>query len=557
MTALLLWALLAQEAAPPPAAETAPAPSAEAAETVFEEEPPLAKMRRLPLQPYRIRFWLTPEAHPRISPAVVADVREGLANGFSRAYAGAAELSFGVAPAGAAESPGAPNSDMPDAALFPQDAAAVDKIMWIGLETGEFAAGAPKLVAIAREYDVEFKSWGPARRKAVVNVADFADAAANAALRQFRARLAVTDLADGKKYRVAVQGMALQAADSPTPLLPPGTPVRLRRDLVKKDKLVGVQDIPVTYFIYRTAEPDRMAAVGNYMSSLRAPVEPAMLRRGRVLGLAMAVSEDAQTEIQFVEMQKAIAVGAEAGKRPLVAYEVQIRPQDQAQPIALGSTDRRGRANVTAAMLAGRDGEIRPRACEVRLLVGSVAIKSFPLVPGDGVRREVVCAPDPYLPEFNAKIGALQNDIVASLAAYAYKSKLLYKRKEECDKYQSEFDENDIKGLKYIHKLLQEINALPKNDVFSKRLDALEAEAKSKLNKELGQKQLSKPVANLIEGMRKLLKEKNIGRDLAIKFPDGFDPKMPDPPPRDPKKKKRTVDVPGPAAAAPPKTDGN
>jgi len=242
------------------------------------------------------------------------------------------------------------------------------------------------------------------------------------------------------------------------------------------------------------------------------PVDNSMLRRSKVMGLAASNSEDAETEIQFVQLTTDNMPGNPPGKRPVPGYEVLVKVQDQVVPVLAGATDRRGRITLSGSKL-DPIGQNRPLVCEVTLRIGRIPVAMFPIVPGDEPRREVQVNPDPLLPEVSGRINALQEELIDTLARQA----ILTKRLETLKKALKKDENDDDKTLAAkVRDVATQLNGLPGNKYFQDKLAEIKNETKKRSEKEFRQKNMSKQVTKLFAGIEDLLKKKNIGVTVNV-----------------------------------------
>jgi hypothetical protein len=511
--------------APPPAAQGAESGDKEAAKAAdqlaaeFDNDvPTVVKLRAIAAQPYRIRIWLTIADHPRVTQGLRPGVIEEIEAASGRYLGSAWAIDYAPPPPDAPISPDAPIEDMPNVKKLGADYAKLDKVLWADVSVDAGRPGVPPFIVTVREYDAEFDQWGPSVRRTLAPDDPLPVNVFRLLHRQFRAVIGVIGLeAEQKKLRVVVKGAALQSPDSPYPLLAFGAPIKLTKEVAqKKGTVIKRYDIPWTYLIYRSTEPDRRAGSCAVMSSLFNPVDNSMLRRAKIMGLAASNSENAETEVQFVQLTHDNMPGDPPGKRPVPGYEVLLRIQDQVTPIIAGSTDRRGRITLSSANL-DPSGQNRPQVCEVTLRIGRMPVANFPMVPGDEPRREVVVNADPLLPEVSGRINALQEELIDTLARQAILTKRLDAIKTALKKEDAEEDKELVGRL---NKVAGELNSLPGNEYFQKRLQAIKADAKERNEKEYKQKNFGKHTTRLFAGVEKLLKEKVIGVEVNVSKSD-------------------------------------
>jgi len=486
------------------------------------EVPIVTRMRAIAYEPYRVQTWLTFADHPRIGPALKRAVEADLVSNADRVYGGAWKLSFAEAPTGAAVTPRASVDTMPDekGVLAPR-AKDYDKILWVEVGVAERRGAVPPLQIAVREYDFEFKTWGPLVVREVRPDEEPGDAAFRLVQRQFRPMLAVVGNDEEKRrINVVVKGYALQPAGGGESMVSVGQPFKVEFDNVIRGKYLGREPLKFTYLIFRTAEPDRSACSCSIMSALGNPITGARLRRGKMLGLAVSTSESASTEVQFVTRQASVLPGGESGVRPVVGYEVYLRPQDQPNPIVVGNTDRRGKITLRPRDL---DPDARedalPRACEVNLRIGRFPVGSFPLVPGDEPRRQVPVNPDPLLPEASGKLQAMQEELIDALAKQAILDRKYDVKQKEFTTFMK--DNPDVSAEKLdrlieLQDLAAKISALPKNEYFQTKLAAMKKSLEEQNLKEFNKKSLGRHIAKTFEGIEKLLKDKEIGRTVRV-----------------------------------------
>jgi hypothetical protein len=526
MTTLAVLIALAVSQAP---TETKPAPPPSAAASATAEKdsgksaaqlaaeydkdvPTVVKLRAIASQPYRIRIWLTIAEHPRVTPGLRQGIIEEIQSASDRYLGSSWDLKDSAPPPNAPISPDAPLEDMPDVKALGADYAEVDKVFWADVSVDSNRPGVPPFVVTVREYDAEFNKWGPAVRRVLAPDDPLPVNVFRLLHRQFRAVIGVIGLGEAKQLRIVVKGAALQSPDSPYPLLAFGAPVKITRDYFKKGEFVKRFDIPYTYLIYRSADADRRAGTCDLRSTIGSPVDNSMLRRSKVMGLAASNSEDAETEVQFIQLTTDNMPGDPPGKRPVPGYEVLVKVQDQVVPVLAGSTDRRGRITLSGAKL-DPTGQNRPLVCEVTLRIGRIPVAMFPLVPGDEPRREVVVNADPLLPEVSGRINALQEELVDTLAQQA----ILTKRLEAYKKLLKKEDADEDKELQAkVKDVAAQLNGLPGNKYFQDKLSAIKSETKKRSEKEFKQKNLGKHVTRLFAGVEDLLKKKNIGVTVSV-----------------------------------------
>lgn len=477
-----------------------------------KDVPTVVKLRAIASEPYRMRIWLTIAEHPRVTPGLRQGIVEEIQSASDRYLGSAWNIAYASPPADAPISPDAPVEDMPDVKKLGADYKNVDKVLWADIAVDTARAGVPPFVVTVREYDAEFNRWGPAVRRVLAPDEPLPVNVFRLLYRQFRAVVGVVGLGDQKQLRVVVKGAALQSPDSPYPLLAFGAPIKIARDLMKKDKFVRRIEIPWTYLIYRKSDPDRRGGVCDLRSSLSSPVDNSTLRRSKVMGLAASNSENAETEVQFVTLTLDNMPGDPPGKRPVPGYEVLVKIQDQVVPVLAGATDRRGRITLSGSKLDAT-GQNRPQVCEVTLRIGRIPVAMFPIVPGDEPRREVQINAEPLLPEVSGRINALQEELVDTLARQAILTKRLDKLKKDLKK---EGAEEDKALIAKAVDVANQINALPGNKYFQDKLNAIKTDAQKRSEKELKKKTLSKQVTKLFAGLEEIIKKYSIGLSAKV-----------------------------------------
>ena len=529
LTWLMLAALCLQppaakgDAAKTDAAKEAPADkeaekSAEKLAAEFDKDvPTVVKLRAIAAEPYRVRIWLTIADHPRVTPGLRQGVVEEIHAASERYLGSAWQIDYADPPPDAPMSPDAPVEDMPDVKKLGAAYAKVDKVLWADVSVDSSRPGVPPFVVVVREYDQEFDRWGPAVRRVLAPDDSLPVNIFRLLHRQFRAVIGVIGLASEQKMlRVVVKGAALQSPDSPFPLLAFGAPVKIVRDVpLKKGTIIKRFEVPWTYLIYEQADADRRSGTCKVMSTLLTPVDNGMLRRSKVIGLAASNTEDAETEVQFVAYTNDNMPGDPPGKRPVAGYEVLLRIQNQVTPVVAGTTDRRGRITLSSSRL-DPTGQNKPQVCEILLRIGRIPVANFPLVPGDEPRREVIVNADPLLPEVSGRISALEQEIVDTLARQAILTKRLDTIQKTIRKQEKEADEADKAAVAKLRNIAEELNGLPGNDYFQKKLAEIKADALKRSEKEYKQKTLGKQANKLIGGVDDLLKKRVIGVKVNV-----------------------------------------
>jgi hypothetical protein len=528
----LLVALLLFVQPPEPAKNAEPAPAADKA-SAKEQTPPaeldagknaellaaefdkdvptVVKLRAIASEPYKVRIWLTLADHPRVTPGLRQGVVEEIHAAAERYLGSSWTIDYATPPANAPISPDAPVEDMPEVKKLGTEYEKLDKVLWADVAVDTTRAGVPPFVVTVREYDGEFNKWGPAVKRTLAPDDQLPVNVFRLLHRQFRAVIGVVGIEE-RMLRVVVKGAALQSPDSPFPLLAFGAPLKITRDIMKKGQMTGRYEIPWTYLVYRSTEPDRRVGRCSVLSSIGMPVDNAMLRRGRAMGLAASNSEDAETEVRFVQLTTDNMPGDPPGRRPVPGYEVLLLVQDQVTPVLAGSTDRRGRITLSSSKL-DPTGQSRPQVCIITLRIGKITVATFPMVPGDEPRREIVVNADPLLPEVSGRVGALQEEVVDTLARQAILSKRLKTVQEQLKKVDAD-DNPELKTK--LKEVAAQLSSLPGNKEFQQKLDAIKSEAKKRNEKEYKQKSFGKHVQRLFAGIEKVLKERQIGLEVKV-----------------------------------------
>lgn len=286
---------------------------------------------------------------------------------------------------------------------------------------------------------------------------------------------------DGK-VPVTLFGLALQPRNSDYPLAEPGTPIRVYRDFLSRDKKKTRTEIPWTFLIYRQPEAGGLLARCDVMSALRNPLTMRTRRRVQMPAIGAGATELTATDLRFVAGPDAV---------PVTGYEIAIRAQDSKATVNLGNTDHRGRITVDRSVLGAFGGPTDAvRTVQVLLVAGQTVIASFPMVPGEKDFRQISVRIDPLVAEVNGRVMALQDSVVDTVARRAILQRRL-------DLYQKK---NNIDMAK---KVAKDINSLPDRASYEKKIADIRtwAEARAKAAK----RPLGSPVNKLL-----LQTEKNV-----------------------------------------------
>lgn len=401
-------------------------------------------------KPYRIALWLDFEDHPRFLENYRAAIRSEIATLSRRLMGEAWQLELGESPQGLSiDNPPPPEQLDAYRAKF-------DKILWLVINAGHdrFDYGRSSVPIRAREYDFQFAEWSPLVTQDVSAGPTLARSLFEMAYRQFRPIAVFTGRATSKSIEATLRGQSLMPQGGPMPLVTPGTPFRIIRELTDKDDKIIRTEIPWSYLIYRGPDTYGQQSRFDIVSGLRNPLAQRSRRRSRVLGIACSHFPDATTTIQFV-----------AGKenRPIVGFEVVARPQDQSAEINVGNTDYEGRIRLRPIQLSTeRAMPAHARVLEVSLLAGRSILARFPIVPGVQKELTVRARLDPLLTDLSGQILALQDEVVDVVARRSLLQRQLEKHAEK-----QEIDQ--------AKKIAETINKLPDKTRFEEKLEAIKS----------------------------------------------------------------------------------
>jgi len=173
----------------------------------------------------------------------------------------------------------------------------------------------------------------------------------------------------------------LQPPGSRYPLIPQDAPIKIGRDVYKKEVYLKRIEAPNTYLIFRGLGQEPHGGELRHHLRLRDAFDPTSLRKGRYVGFAASTAEESATEVRFVQK---VNVPGSRTKSAASSHEVVIRPQDQPALTFVGNTDRRGpRRHRPTKRFMDANGETS------RHLRGDPAhrahrrSRTFRLVPGD------------------------------------------------------------------------------------------------------------------------------------------------------------------------------
>lgn len=349
-----------------------------------------------------------------------------------------------------------------------------DKVFWVrvGVDPADDAIDPWTRPIHVREYDVEFAAWGPPALRRGRSGAPLAADLFDLISRQFRPLAMVTAVDPRAKLaKATVKGMGLAPTNPDAPFLLVGRPFRAYRDFLVKDKVQKRVELPWTYLVFREEIDDGMFARFEVASAQRNPLMGRLRGRTRVLALALGMLDDGQTQVRFVS-------GKKDDVRPLIGFQINVRPLDQPTTINVGATDHRGQINLTPVRLSSdRGASLDARVLFVTVLAGRSILTSFPLVPGDRPTMTVRVQFDQLLTDVNGRILALQEEVVDVVAYRALLTRRLNRFAEKSD-------------LDSAKKLESVINALPDKVAFKKKLadikDRTEKEAKASDRGKLG-----------------------------------------------------------------------
>ncbi|MFO0948032.1 MAG: hypothetical protein U1D30_19270 [Planctomycetota bacterium] len=182
----------------------------------------------------------------------------------------------------------------------------------------------------------------------------------------------------------------------------------------------------------------------------------------RIIAIACSNRDEESTLVKFV-------TGKE--ERPVVGYQVTVKPQDQSADVTLGNTDHDGAIAIRPVYLSNErpDAFRPPRVLEVSLRSGRLVLSRFPLIPGEKNQVVVRVRIDPLLTDVSGQILALQDEVVDVVARRTLLQRQLTRLAEK----------QDAAGAKAIGDT---INRLPDKAHFEARLKEIKSrtEAKSK-----------------------------------------------------------------------------
>lgn len=445
----------------------------------------------LALRPYRIKIWLAIDSNPRYPSALQADVRRVLAMLIDLYFARAWIVEIDAPPALASFAQPPARADLDK--LCPDS----DKVLWLHVGTdpgGKPGRGATVITAL--EYDFDFAQWGPIARRKVAASDQLPQQIFEVAYRQFRPVASVVGNEQGGAQLI-VQGQALTPPDSPVPLVQPGLPFKLYRDLLnRKTKKTERHPIPHSYLIFRENNKDRITSRCDLASGLRFPMTRRSRGKSPFIAIASGLREEASTTVYFVSGKE---------RRPVVGFEVAVQPQDRTASTVIGNTDHRGRIEVRPVQLAS-ETEAPPgvRVLNVILRAGEQVLVSFPIVPGDTLRDPIPVYVDSLYTSVNGQLFALQEEMVDNYARFVILNKRMriYEEKSETEK------------LKDVAK---QINSLAQIKVFEEKLKQLRDETEEK-NAALKRKELPANIRRLFIQTENLMKDPKIqGGQVEVK----------------------------------------
>lgn len=412
----------------------------------------------LPLanRPYHVKIFLGFEDHPRLPAHFQSSVRHELETLTGRLMGNAWNTDFHVMPSEFRSSP------VPPVEFLASHTTGVDKVFWLMVHAGSEpgTAGRSPIQVTAREYDVEFGEWGPVGRRQCPSSQELARTIFELAYRQFRPIAIFPGRTSGNKVEATMQGLALQPKGATVALASMGTPFRVFREFYSQGERISRDEIPWTYLVYRGTDDYGLLARFEVVSGLRGPLSARTRRKSRIIAIACGNRDDAFTSVRFV-----------AGKedRPIVGYQVTVKPQDQSAEVTLGNTDHDGRISIRPVFLSNeRPDPLRhPRVLEVSLLSGRLVLSRFPLVPGEKTELTVRARIDPLLTDVNGRILALQDEVVDVVARRTLLQKQLTRLAEK----------QDAQGAKAIG---EKINRLPDKAHFEAKIEEIKASAEAK-----------------------------------------------------------------------------
>ncbi|MBY0585731.1 hypothetical protein K2X85_01055 [bacterium] len=412
------------------------------------------------LDAYQVEGWIVVEPHPALSPMILGRLRSDVQGIISRTVGEAWQGSFLMGPATL-------RHRLPDQPVSLEEKK-LDKLLIARIRWDARRRGTNIRV---QEYDFAAKLWGAEVTRQIDSERSLAEGVVDGWLACFRATAQIVGKTRGIG-EISVRGSSLVSGSSSWKMLSDRTVFEIFRQ--KEDNSDEPTTIPWSYLMadaVRDGSGDRIVVPVEIASLFRDPLT--RRSRSKIKLWAMAIPEEipAETRVTFQ---------TRPGNRPIVGYEVAIKPWRQSATYSMGTTNFRGEQIVTVPE-DPRNGT--SRVVEVLLLSGATVIARFPLVPGSPAKLTAQAPIDPLLAEISGRMLSVQEEIVDQSA----RRKILEWRLKKAA------SQDELEKTK---ALAVEINDLPTRSSFQDRVNKIREEADNR-SKELKQPRLGLAVSRL------------------------------------------------------------
>jgi hypothetical protein len=429
---------------------------------------PSVPVPRLAAQiPYVVEGWIDVEPHPAISSPMVERWKADLMASAQRLLGEAWDLALVDAPVSV-------RRQLPDAPKARREGT-VDKIFVARLRWIDRSSS---IELVSDEYDLSTRTWGGSNQQVVSSDRRVGDAILESWLESFRPLAEIVGRSRGRG-EISLKGEALISKASGIRFGRSGQVFSIYRQLA--DGSDPPAAVAWSYLILKPASTDSTKLVESteIASLFRDPLTKRSRQKIKLWGMGIAQADRGETQVTF---------RTRPGDRPIVGYEVAIKPWGDPATYSIGTTNYRGEIDIRFP-----DGVARGESsvCEVLLLSGSTVVARFPLVPGSPKELLAQASIDPLLAEISGTMMAMQEEIVDQSA----RRKILELRLKKAA------SENLLDKTK---EIAQSINEIPRRTSFQQRLDKVKEQVAVR-SKELKQNRIGSNVNRLFLQTERLI----------------------------------------------------
>ena len=430
-------------------------------------------------RPYKIRAWLALDPHARVD----ARGREALVSGWRRMvsrFVGAPwdlEIVDGDGPlATTSLDDVTPEMVIPEAKGF-------DKAWLIRVEP---EGGG--LAFAGREFDAATAQIGLLGRRSAPVPADSPRALLQLCLDIFAPSAEIAEGVSGKQ-KLRVQGALLPAADPIGRVAAVGSIFRPTRIFYKPDG--GIQLVtPIKKTYLRVESMTNGVATCAIETAFRNPFTTKTVGKAKMVAVGLKPAW-IPTKIRFLlsAADSPAIPGTKPEPRPAAGYDVIAIPQPSGSPRPVGTTDREGRIVLEPGF---SDGLVNLQL----VAAGVEPLIEFPVMPGEQVEENVIGNVDamPVTVKAETEINGLRDEIVDLIA--------VRHRLESRLKARAEADTPDWEDVK---RLLGEFRMLPARDLYSNRLEKLDADLNAEQQQDKRRRIRSRTVQRLFDDTQALM----------------------------------------------------